>query len=210
MANDYKLIAESGKYDKNHKTWLDWHGANTTDPVGYMAFLVSRLIQQENIATDEARNQLNKAMLAQGGAQWLIVAGKGVQDADPNNELTAVTPAWRKTVAHYVGGGDGGFNHNNFNSTEWVESALAAGKPFTELREITPNSGAYWGEADRYEPNWEQAFWGIENYKKLKAIKEKYDPTGMFRVWNGVGGLRAETKATQDFIDSELHKLFLN
>ena len=56
MANDYKLIAESGKYDKNHKTWLDWHGANFTDPVGYMAFLVSRLIQQENIATEEARN----------------------------------------------------------------------------------------------------------------------------------------------------------
>ena len=56
MASNYKLIAESGKYDKNHKTWLDWHGANTTDPVGYMAFLASRLIQQENIATDEARN----------------------------------------------------------------------------------------------------------------------------------------------------------
>jgi hypothetical protein len=75
---------------------------------------------------------------------------------------------------------------------------------------VTPNSGAYWNECDRYEPKWEQSFWGIENYKRLKTIKEKYDPTGMFRVWNGIGGYRAETKTTEKFIASDFHKLFLN
>ena len=53
----------------------------------------------------------------------------------------------------------------------------------TPLREVTPNSGAYWNEADMSEPNWEETFWGIQNYNKLKIIKQKYDPTGMFRVW---------------------------
>ena len=61
------------------------------------------------------------------------------------------------------------------------------------LREISPNSGAYWNECDYLEPNWEEAFWGADNYARLKTIKEEYDPTGMFRVWNGVGGLRPET-----------------
>ena len=111
---------------------------------------------------------------------------------------------------HYCGGGDGGFNHENFNSTEWIQSGLAAGKPFAQLRASTSNSGAYWNEADRYEPNWEQSFWGTDNYSKLKAIKEKYDPSGMFRVWNGVSGLRAETKTTENFIASDLHRLFLH
>ena len=59
------------------------------------------------------------------------------------------------------------------------------------MRDITPNSGAYLSESDYYEPNWPRAFFG-DNYERLKSIKEEYDPNGMFRVWNGVGGLRPE------------------
>ena len=33
------------------------------------------------------------------------------------------------------------------------------------LRDITPNSGAYWNESDMNEPNWEHTFWGEENYE---------------------------------------------
>ena len=65
------------------------------------------------------------------------------------------------------------------------------------MREITPNSGAYWNECDYFEPDWEESFWGADNFARLKSIKEEYDPTGMFRVWNGVGGLRPETGQTE-------------
>ena len=61
------------------------------------------------------------------------------------------------------------------------------------LRDLTPNSGAYWNEASLDEPNWEKTFWGLANYQRLKEIKNKYDPNGMFRVWQGVGGTRPET-----------------
>ena len=60
------------------------------------------------------------------------------------------------------------------------------------LRDITPGSGAYFNEGDVNEPNWEHTFWG-DNYASLKEIKAKYDPTRMFRVWNGIGGTRPET-----------------
>ena len=61
------------------------------------------------------------------------------------------------------------------------------------LRAVTPNSGAYWNEADIMEPNWEETFWGKDNYQRLKGIKNRYDPNGMFRVWQGIGGTRPET-----------------
>ena len=61
------------------------------------------------------------------------------------------------------------------------------------MRDITPNGGTNFNFGDVNEPNWEHAFWG-DNYPALKAIKNKYDPTRMFRVWNGVGGLRPETE----------------
>ena len=61
------------------------------------------------------------------------------------------------------------------------------------LRDLIPDSGVNFNLGDANEPDWEHAFWG-ENYPRLKEIKDKYDPTRMFRVWNGVGGLRPETK----------------
>jgi hypothetical protein len=43
------------------------------------------------------------------------------------------------------------------------------------LRTLDPDSGAYINEADPYEPNWQQAFWG-SNYERLLEIKRKVDP----------------------------------
>ena len=76
--------------------------------------------------------------------------------------------------------------------------ANQASQSFDQLRKITPNSGSYWNVTDRYEPNWETSFWGEENFARLKTIKKKYDPNDIFQVWNGVGGLRPETKQCED------------
>jgi hypothetical protein len=34
-------------------------------------------------------------------------------------------------------------------------------------------------QADPYEPNWQEAFWG-DNYATLLKIRQKYDPDGVF------------------------------
>ncbi len=49
--------------------------------------------------------------------------------------------------------------------------------------------GAYLAESDYFEPQWQQAFWGA-NYPRLLAVKDRYDPDGLFVVHHGVGSER--------------------
>ena len=55
-----------------------------------------------------------------------------------------------------------------------------------ELRKIAPNSGSYVSESNYFNASWQKAYWGT-NYSRLRAIKRKYDPEGLFFVHHGVG-----------------------
>lgn len=41
-------------------------------------------------------------------------------------------------------------------------------------------------QADVYEPNHQDAFWG-SNYARLARIKKQVDPQNVLQVWHGVG-----------------------
>jgi FAD/FMN-containing dehydrogenase len=49
------------------------------------------------------------------------------------------------------------------------------------IRKLLPRVGSYVWETDFFQPNWQEAFWG-ENYARLRAVKDKYDPEGLFFV----------------------------
>ena len=55
-----------------------------------------------------------------------------------------------------------------------------------ELRRLVPRAASYVWETDYFEANWQDSFWG-DNYARLRAIKEKYDPDGLFFLHHGVG-----------------------
>ena len=55
-----------------------------------------------------------------------------------------------------------------------------------ELRKIVPDAGSYVSESDYFEREWQRAFWG-SNYPRLLAVKQRYDPAGLFFVHHGVG-----------------------
>jgi len=47
------------------------------------------------------------------------------------------------------------------------------------LRAAAPNGAAYINEADPFQPNWQEAFWGT-NYPRLLAARRRWDPSGVF------------------------------
>ena len=59
------------------------------------------------------------------------------------------------------------------------------------LRVLAPGSGAYVNEADPYEPNFQQVFWG-DNYPRLLDIKRLVDPGDVFWCTPCVGNERWE------------------
>ena len=58
---------------------------------------------------------------------------------------------------------------------------------FQRFRDKTPGAGAYFNEADFFEPDFQENFWGGENYARLRAIKSSWDPSGLFYCHNCVG-----------------------
>lgn len=69
------------------------------------------------------------------------------------------------------------------------ERAQQVRRAFDALRRIVPEPAAYVSESNYFEPQWQRAFWGA-NYERLLAVKERYDPEGLFFVHHGVGSER--------------------
>jgi len=55
-----------------------------------------------------------------------------------------------------------------------------------ELRKIVPHAGSYVSESNYFNAAWQEDYWG-RNYSRLRAVKDKYDPGGLFFVHHGVG-----------------------
>jgi FAD/FMN-containing dehydrogenase len=66
------------------------------------------------------------------------------------------------------------------------KAAVAITAAADELRAIAPAAGAYVSESNFFDKSWQQSFWG-PNYPRLRAVKAKYDPMGLFFVHHGVG-----------------------
>jgi FAD/FMN-containing dehydrogenase len=67
--------------------------------------------------------------------------------------------------------------------------ADAIDRAMAEVRTLLPIVGSYVAESNFFEPAWQESFWG-SNYARLLAVKDKYDPDGLFVVHHGVGSER--------------------
>jgi FAD/FMN-containing dehydrogenase len=64
--------------------------------------------------------------------------------------------------------------------------AAAVGRAMDALRALAPGGGSYLAESDYFERDWQTAFWGA-NRGRLAAVKQRYDPDGLFFVHHGIG-----------------------
>jgi FAD/FMN-containing dehydrogenase len=64
--------------------------------------------------------------------------------------------------------------------------ARAVDQASAQLRRIVPDAGSYVSESNYFNASWQQAFWG-NHYPRLRTVKNRYDPEGLFVVHHGVG-----------------------
>jgi hypothetical protein len=85
----------------------------------------------------------------------------------------SMNPAWRDTLVHLIV-----VSSFSDSSPQSVVDAVYRDITYTKtaaLRKLSPDTGAYFNEADSYEVDWQTSFFG-ENYEELRRVKEKYDP----------------------------------
>ena len=68
-------------------------------------------------------------------------------------------------------------------------NAAAIGKAMSEIEKVLPRRGSYVSESNFFDDAWGDSFWA-QNYPKLLAVKDQYDPDGLFIVHHGVGSER--------------------
>jgi FAD/FMN-containing dehydrogenase len=159
-----------------------WHGYES-------AWLPASLLEKEQ------QDRLAGALFA-GSRHWPVALhfNKGLGGA-PAEEVaaardTATNPAVLDAFAlAIIAGGRSAFpgipGHEP-DLTAARKNAAEIAKSMDELRAIVPDAGSYISESNFFERSWQQSYWG-PNYPKLRAVKERYDPAGLFFVHHGVG-----------------------
>jgi FAD/FMN-containing dehydrogenase len=107
---------------------------------------------------------------------------------------TAVNPAVLDAFALIISGAEGppaypGIPGHEPDPLSARQHAEAIDRAMAEMRSRLPTVGSYVAESDFFEPAWQESFWG-SNYPRLLAVKDKYDPDGLFVVHHGVGSER--------------------
>ncbi|KAK6200842.1 hypothetical protein LQW54_009425 [Pestalotiopsis sp. IQ-011] len=183
-------LAELGIPSSSSYTTLSYYEHYATYmgplPEGHLAVesynFGSRLIPRSVLEND---NDAFNAVVQNLTANGVILGVSAASFANVQHATNAAHPAWRPAIMQMqlITLWD--------NSPDAWDANLAAQKQMTtefvpQIMAVTPGSGTYMNEADFNQVNWKVDFFGA-NYNKLLAIKNKWDPTGVFYILKGIG-----------------------
>ncbi|KAK2741400.1 hypothetical protein FQN55_008316 [Onygenales sp. PD_40] len=174
---------ETAHYDTFHSAWSASFGLE----------VVERLHNADGSRLFPRKNWEDEALLNATFDAWKQSMEKSTITINFNiaptlerggNPDNSVNLAWRETVMHSI------------QSISWpIEltpaEILEVRDGFTNgdmqrWRDVSPGAGSYLGEADRTEPDFQQAFYG-GFYERLLAIKKLVDPWDVFWAATAVG-----------------------
>jgi FAD/FMN-containing dehydrogenase len=150
----------------------------------------------QSLLSDDRRKSLTDALF-DSTRRWRMTLhfNKGLAGA-PAEAIaaardTATNPAMTEAFALAITAAEGppafaGIAGREPDLARARQNAERVGAAMTELRRVVPEPGAYVSESNYFEADWRKAFWGA-NYARLRAVKDKYDPDGLFFVHHGVG-----------------------
>ncbi|KAH6666947.1 hypothetical protein B0J14DRAFT_603629 [Halenospora varia] len=168
------------------------------EAVGGDQIVGSRLFPRESFK-DPNSAIFNKTFDAWSTTNSSMLISFNIAARNVHNVSNAVLPAWRETVMHTIMGV--GFPNAAASTAEKRAARDGVTKSMKKWREVSPGAGAYLGEADIEEENWQTNFYG-SNYKKLVSIKKIVDPWDLFWSRTGVGSEVAKVK-TGDVLQNE-------
>ncbi|EDU48775.1 isoamyl alcohol oxidase [Pyrenophora tritici-repentis Pt-1C-BFP] len=177
------------------KKFSQWHefterpSVSRNGPVGLGFNGAGRFIPKDLFTTPNKIEQLVTAVVTAMQFSYSNHGGGGAQlyatgpDNNPDNGKTSVNPIWRESLWEVVMGQFWTTATSLEMRAQIQKTVSATIEPFKAL---TPGGGCYLNEGDWTEENWKETFFGTQ-YNKLLAIKQRYDPTGLFNCWKCVG-----------------------
>ncbi|KAI1395670.1 FAD binding domain protein [Hypoxylon fuscum] len=167
---------------KEFPTFLDSFHSMSVDPPAVGGNIGGRLIPRSLLSSENSISSLTDALqfiVSQGA----VISGLSVNVSRAPAIPNSVNPAWRAAAFSAVIGTY--WNETSFEANikdqELIRNVL-----IPKLADLSPHGGAYLNEADFGQPDWQYVFYG-DNYDRLLAIKEKYDPYDLFYGLTAVG-----------------------
>lgn len=183
-------------------SWLQWYSvfskANKAMS-GVSLPLASRLINKGSFKTEESREALLEALVAAYHVTPRMILLATAPASFAGDGQTSVTEAWRDSIYHITAVSSWQWNATKVDK---LAGYKRVSQSIDNLRKITPDA-AYSNECDVYEPNHEETLWG-SNYRKLLAVKRKYDPDHLLDCWHCVGWDKNSPRFRCYFSEEEL------
>ncbi|MGD9591084.1 MAG: FAD-binding protein [Candidatus Berkiella sp.] len=202
-----------GYWEKNHPEYVTkdsradapkgqyWWTPNTSEVSRYWYTYLSRWLPQ-TLFTPQKQDVLTDALFK--ASRLCVVSlhlNKGLagapKDAQERSKGTSINPSAHDAVGLVIlnkGNSDIFPGINGELDAKEIEKSI---KPYREayeiIKAISPNAGSYANEADYFQKDWQNEFWGT-NYSKLYDIKQKYDPEGLFYCHHCVGSEQWDEK----------------
>lgn len=164
-------------------------------PVGTVTTMAgNRLLPRAHFA-DAAKFNATFAVLRRHVQKGFHLGGYHQAPRNRANASNAVSTAWRQTVSFLIFGSrpvplNASVADMQYATDELVDGIL---RPWKEVVTPEEGGGSYLNEAAVMEPGWQESFYGLE-YERMREVKRKWDPKGLFYATTAVGSEEWEVR----------------